>query len=373
MTFFKWLKRIIIGFIVLLVLVISGALGWRGYERADIGEAQQVNADTGIQSLEAVMIGGVRQWVKIQGEDTRNPVIVFIHGGPLNPMMPWGHLYAKKWDSAFTVVQWDQRGVGKSREDPATGEPIAMGTDIATYVQDAIEVINHVRARTGQDKVFLIGHSWGSVVGLRVAEERPDLLHAYIGTGQLLDMEENEATTFELTLDAARAAGNTEAVAELEAVMPYPASVHTATTDEERRTIFTAARKWNSRLLPTGEKVTKDLITAPFLSPDYTLADAFAFVRGVQNADVVNTPIFRQIMDLRFPADGIALDVPVFFLEGRQDHYTESSLVARFMPQISAPQVTLHWFERSGHFSMIQEADAFAQFLIDEVRPLATD
>lgn len=367
----KVFKISLLTLLTLIVLAISGLLLWRMIERQVVKEELELATDSAIDRLITVDINGAPQWIKIRGTDKSNPVLLFIHGGPQNPMMPWAHLYQPLWEKHFTVVQWDQRGVGKSRHHPDTSDRIAMGNSIQQYVDDTASVIKFIQSTTHKDKVFLMGHSWGSVVGLEVAKQKPELLHAYIGTGQLFDMEQTEATSFQHALEAAHGQNNQDAIRELELLKPYPASLYNATSDTERKKVFITARKWNTRLLSSGNQVTKQLLTAPFLSPDYTLGEAVTFLRDTQNADIVNTPLFRKLLSLKFDEQKSQVSVPVFFFEGTEDHFTESSVVRETFPQIQAPQKALIWFENSGHFPMIQEPEAFAKTLIEQVLPLA--
>lgn len=369
----KIIKYGVFTIIAALLGVVLYVSGWVFFNSRAIEEAQTITAENGVHSLEAPEINGVRQWVQIRGNDARNPVIVFIHGGPLTPMMPWAHLYQQAWEQDFVVAQWDQRGVGKSRHHPETGARIPRGDTIDQYVDDAIDVIDYVRTQTGQEKVILIGHSWGSVIGLRVAQARPDLLHAYVGAGQVLDMEEAERRSNALALAEARRQENKKAIEALERIQPYPDSFLTAKDSEERSEIFMTARRWVSVLLPSGEPVMGKLIRAPFLSPAYTLPEAWRFLKDVQDRSVVNSPAFRELLAVHFPREGMTFEIPVFFIEGRQDHFTESSVVADNFSKISAPAKGFYWLENSGHFGMIQESDAFHGLLVEHVLPVAAD
>ena len=195
-TFFKVIRYSTVGVFSLLLFVSFVTGGWLYFEIQGKVETLKITGMNGIDQLEAPMINGARQWVQIRGEDKENPVILFIHGGPGNAMMPLNAMFQPLWEEDFTVVQWDQRGAGKSVSDPYSGAPIPMGSDIQQYVDDAVEVAQYVLSETGHQKLIVIGHSWGSVVGVRLAQQRPDLLHAYVGTGQVVDMLETERATF---------------------------------------------------------------------------------------------------------------------------------------------------------------------------------
>src|SRR3546814_7507297 len=110
----------------------------------------------------------------LRGQDRDNPVILFIHGGPASPLMPTTWEFQRPLEEYFTVVNYDQRGAGKTflANDP---DAVADTLHIERYVDDAIEIAEHVRARLGKDKLIVMAHSWGTVVGMGAALERPAL------------------------------------------------------------------------------------------------------------------------------------------------------------------------------------------------------
>ncbi len=167
-------------------------------------------------------IGGIDQWVSIRGTDRRNPVLLYIHGGPGYVSIPMSWWFNRGWEEYFTIVQWDQRAAGKTHllTDPAT---IAPTLTRERMIADAEEMAAWVRRELGKDKIFVLGHSWGSFLGLQLAKRRPEWLHAYIGVAQLIDGPENERRGWRFAVDAARRTGNAEAMREFEAIAPYAA------------------------------------------------------------------------------------------------------------------------------------------------------
>jgi pimeloyl-ACP methyl ester carboxylesterase len=163
-----------------------------------------------------VPIGGQEQWVTLNGEDCKKPAILFLHGGPGNPLSPFAQNLYGSWAKDFTLVQWDQRGAGQTfGRNPGTAESILT---LDQMVNDGIAVAEWVGQRLGQKKLILMGSSWGSVLGVHMAKRRPDLFHAYVGTAQMVSYQANEAASYAQTLALATAADDKKTVAALQAI-----------------------------------------------------------------------------------------------------------------------------------------------------------
>lgn len=314
--------------------------------RAIIADIQKIVTPNGIDETLVLDIGGARQVVNIRGADKANPVLLYIHGGPGSVEMPMAWSFQRPWEDFFTVVQWDQRGAGRSYalNDPAT---IAATMTFARYRDDAIELIDRLRARLGQKKVFVLGHSFGSAVGMAVAQARPDLLHAYIGMGQLIDFRENERVGMAHTLKIARERGDAEAVRAIEALRPYP-DAGPFTIDRAD-----AWRKWANRYGSlAGQRADASFyFDSTRLSPLYTPQDRADWGKG---SALTVTTMWPRLADVSFSGWHRA-DVPIVLLLGRLDSTTPSPIAATWFGRLQAPAKMLCWFENSGHLPMIEE------------------
>ena len=330
--------------------------------RAIIADINRVVTPNGIQETFEVTLGGARQVVNVRGADKGNPILLFIHGGPAAVEMPIAWAFQRPWEDHFTVVQWDQRGAGRSfpLNDPAA---LASTLRPERYRDDAVELIELLQKRYSQRKVFVLGHSWGSIVGLMVAVKRPDLLHAYIGVGQVIDFRENEQQGFAWTLAKARAAGNHQAVQELETLRPYPGP---GPFDLKK---LETERKWNIHFsgLAAGRDNADFYFRAPRLSPEYTTADRQAWDDG--SAFTMKT-MFSQLADISF-AKLDRIDTPVFMFLGRQDYTTPSPIAADWLDRLNAPRKGVVWFENSAHLPFIEEPGRVFEALLTQVRPLS--
>ncbi|MBW3567877.1 MAG: alpha/beta fold hydrolase, partial [Proteobacteria bacterium] len=168
-----------------------------------IADIERIVTPNGVQEMFAAEIGGIEQWISTRGRDRSNPLLLFVHGGPAAPAMPWAWTFQRPWEEYFTVVQWDQRAAGKTyvANDPAE---VAPTIHIDRYVADTLEVIELLRERYGKRKIVLVAHSWGTIIALRAAIEKPEWIHAYVGIGQVISVEENERVSYEFALETAR-------------------------------------------------------------------------------------------------------------------------------------------------------------------------
>lgn len=166
----KLLTRTILAAFGILVVLVTTGLVWRAFRQHQVSEATAIHTSNGIDERRYVRIGGEEQWITIRGQDRNNPAVLVLHGGPGAPVsaLP-GHFLA--WERDFTVIQWDQRGAGKSYTPQAA-------PSIELMLQDALEVSEFARSRLHLSKIVLVGHSWGSVLGVRMIRARPELFSA---------------------------------------------------------------------------------------------------------------------------------------------------------------------------------------------------
>ena len=353
-------KYLALPLFIVVVLGVAGLLGYRHFQREDIAERRLISSPTGVDTLQVVKLGGINQWIEIRGQDRSNPVLLFLHGGPGSAWIPMTHLYQDPWERYFTVVQWDQRGAGKSYRGPAFAE----GLTFDRMVADAEELIGYLQRTLGKDRIVLLGHSWGSIMGTFLVKAHPEWFSAYIGVGQVVDMEQNEIVSYDWVLREARARQDKEAMDALREIgrPPYQSEGLAESILTERRYLlkFGGAHHTNDYT---------EFIKGLLLSPEYSLREAINYVSA--NTYSLEALIGEQMqVDLR--RLGPRYDVPVFFFLGRNDWQTPSTLAADYFQEIDAPHKELVWFERSAHSPMLAEPQEFLVELVDRVRPYAT-
>jgi proline iminopeptidase len=335
----------------------------RAETTAIIANARKIVTPNGVERLEKVRIGGIDQWVSIRGADRRNPVLLYIHGGPGYVSIPMSWWFSRGLEEYFTVVQWDQRAAGKTflLSDPATVAPTLTNERM---IADAEEMAAWARKEFGKDKIFVLGHSYGSYLGLQLAKRHPEWLYAYIGVCQLIDGPDSERRGWRFAMDAARRAGNTEAVSALEAIAPYGVAGQTIPI----KNIY-VERKWvgyYGGLMAYRRDNSADGDLAE-LSPDYTDQE----IGHIWDGNKFATPyLLPEVVALNLTTIN-KLSVPLILFEGSHDRTVNSEVAAAWLDSVKAPEKQLVWFEHSGHMPMTEERGKFLLSLVRYARPIA--
>jgi proline iminopeptidase len=355
---------------VLLALLCANANAQETPGPHSRAEATQIIADlrrlttpNSIERLQKVRIGGIDQWVSIRGTDPRNPVLLMLHGGPGWVSMPTSWYFQRGWEEYFTVVQWDQRGAGKTY---AANDPKAVASTMKRerMLADTEEMVKWLRSTLKKDKIFVIGTSWGSYLGLELARNHPEWLHAYIGMGQMTSAPESERRAWAWTLEQARKNDNAEAVRELEALAPYSRDGAPPSLAQ----LF-VLRKWLNQYggMVHGRTGGSAEAAAAGLSPEYTDAElATLWTANEYSMD----HLLSSILELDLGSIR-KLDCPLILFLGRHDTNVSSSLASEWFAKVQAPSKQLVWFENSAHEVVNEEPGKALISLVLHARPIA--
>jgi pimeloyl-ACP methyl ester carboxylesterase len=339
----------------------AAAKDWRE-ARAAVADLEKIAAPGGVQDSYKTRIGGIDQWINVRGQSKDNPMILFVHGGPASPITPTMWQFQRPIEEYFTVANYDQRGAGKTygQTDPqAVGETIR----IDRYVDDAIEVAEHLRQRYGQRKLILMGHSWGTIVSMKAALKRPDLFYAYVGIGQVISTRENERISFDYAMARAKAENNQEALRDLASIAPYPGS---QPITRERIII---ARKWPQYYggLSAFRSSSAYFFDGPLLSPEYDRKQ----VRDIDQGSLLTLGrVLPEFVQVDFSSVK-SFPIPVVMFLGRHDYTTPTAPLEAWLAQVKAPAKQAVWFERSAHMIPWEEPGKTLVSLLTYVKPLA--
>lgn len=308
-----------------------------------------------IATLETVTLNGSQQWISIRGQDTTKPVLLFLAGGPGGSQLATERFALGELEKHFVVVNWEQPGSGKSFD--------AMDRSSLTpdrYIEDAHSLVVLLKERFGQKKVYLLGESWGSALGIMLVQRYPDDFQAFIGTGQMVAFLETDLMCYQFALDWARERGDTDKVETLTRQGPPP-YYGPGTALKEAAYLMDTFNYMNANpaLADNGFSTWRDLA-----APEYGLYDKLSWFRGVlETLDVV----YPQLWQVDFRQQAARLQVPVYFLIGRHDINAPTVLTEQYYTVLEAPHKEIVWFEHSGHTPWVSESDRFVQVMVGTV------
>lgn len=319
-----------------LLLVAATAVFFLGR-----GRTPAIPGDRSIASLEKVRIGGEDQWLLIRGHDRSRPVVLFLHGGPGMPAMFLAHACQRELERSFVVVHWDRRGAGKSYSAGAD----AAAINVRRVLDDTLEVSRLLRQRFGQDRIYLVAHSWGTYLGLLAIREHPEYYSAYVGMGQMAGpMARVREIQRDFILRCATRAND----------MPTIDTMRRGGPIDEDMLFRCHGELWKSTsFLP--------ILLTGLRAPEYTFRDALHVKPG---ANRVNREMKYNVDPRPLIGEVNAVNVPVFFFLGLHDYNTPSRVAADYLSRLSAPLKSVTWFEQSGHFPFFEEPARFNQEMI---------
>ncbi len=304
----------------------------------------------GISREEKVVLGGLEETIFIRGQDRANPVLLFLHGGPGLPEMPFSHANAEL-ERDFIVVHWDQRGAGKSFRP---GIPLAsMNAD--QIVGETLELTRHLCRTFGRRKVYLAGFSWGSLVGVLAVDRAPELFHAYLGISQLVSVPRSERLLHFAGIAQAERTGRDDVAGQLRAIGPPPYR----TRRDER--LVNQLTKNLPPPLPLAMTIWRYLRLG-LASPYYSLADDVRLLRGLKFSGVnLEDDLYAHDLAREVPE----IKVPVVFLAGRHDTVLSAPLMEQYFRALRAPRgKRFVWFEHSDHIVHLEERERFRAELL---------
>ena len=330
----------------------------------------------GIEELKPVKIGGVEQWLHIRGRNRNNPILLWLHGGPGAPIIGSLEATQRPWEDYFTVVTWDQRQTGKSYY-PADDENAPL--TVQQFINDTEELIQYLRDYLVKEKVFLLGSSWGSILGMHMVKRCPQWIYAYIGVGQVVWFIEGEKILYQRLLGHAKKNNCEELVSKIEAIAPL---LEAPSIEREKSYVENASfvRQELNRLageagmhhMPYADikkMMSFNRLISPHLSPtdhcNAHLGDDIALFRTPYS-------LTKDFLDHNLRNEvGNSFEVPIFFFTGRHDWHVPISESDAWFEDIRAPHKERVYFEQSSHYLVNEEPGKFTVELVNRVLPFA--
>jgi pimeloyl-ACP methyl ester carboxylesterase len=316
-----------------------------------------ITSPNGIREEQFVTIGDIEQWVTIRSQDRANPVLLILHGGPASPYTPFNS-WLGEWEQHFTVVQWDQRGAGKtfSRNGESGTGPLSF----QRLAEDGLALVEYLREHLNQKKVMLLGSSVGSFIGLLMIRQRPELFYAYVGAEQ--NAPGGVEASYALTMEAMQRTSNKKGLKALQ-LMGADKSIWTYQQFLNMNKLAIDATK------DVPHMVNDLMLPALLFAPDYKMRDIKAVQAGM---DYSADQLFTAMRDFDFASVGDTFPVPFFIFQGESDIITPVASAEAFLERLEAPQKAFVTIPQAGHLAEFCNPHLFLQTLLKYALPCAT-
>ncbi|MCC5905717.1 MAG: alpha/beta hydrolase [Balneolaceae bacterium] len=347
------LKKMIISLALTLgISLIVIAFGVRGAFYPFTNPIQNSNDNSEnitVSELIKIELGGMDQYILLRGANRSNPVLLWLHGGPGAAQMPLAHHLDKKLEQEFIVVHWDQRGAGKSNHRHFDESTMTFNQ----FMRDAHELIRYLQTRFDQDKIFLLGHSWGSQLGIELAAKFADDFHAYISVSQVVDNYRSYEIAHKWLTDQAHQTANQAILERLKELGKPPYTKH-------RNHVQFAGLigdHGGNFDISLGK-----LARIALRAPEYSLTDYYRWLNGANRG---SGPMWKEIYkhQINYIGQIPELEIPVYFLAGLHDYNTPYELIHEYFDMIEAPQKDLILFDQSAHTPFLGEPETFTEEL----------
>ena len=325
-------------FIILAVLFFIRAIGKSIYSQTPNG---------GINESMYIDVNGTKQWISIYGEDINNPVLLYLHGGPGSATSQIDYAFTRKWADIYTVVTWDQRNCGKSYD--AKQNNIVLTREL--FLNDGMEVTKFVLEYLSKDKLTILGHSWGSIYGANLVLEYPEYYECFIGTGQLIDIIENEEAFKQEAYVWAQ--NDEEMLGYVEQLTPMnPTQDHFVIKN-------TIMQEYGYDMMVNGSDY--NLVTTLVFNPNYSLGDWVKFLNVDMSVymDFLATDEFAAF-SLK---DRFEYQVPFYNINGDMDYQTNYKLAQEYFEKVGAPYKQMFIMENMTHGLLESDSEGFSEII----------
>jgi proline iminopeptidase len=316
-----------------------------------------------IATLEQVHLPGGDQWISIRGHSKDNPVLLYLHGGPGQSGMPFTRFLYSDIAEDFVVVDWDQRGNGKSL---AAIDPTSTYT-LDSIVADAAQLSRELAERFGERKIYLAGTSWGTTLGVLAVQRHPELFYAFIGGGQMVSQRETDRRIYRDLMAQAQRTGDTAVVDTLREFgpPPYEDVYGNAYVMQQYE-----ALEPDYSLIPAVEKIGEEHFSemGPWgvFGREYNLVEKVNVMRGLMETFAV---VYPQLQQIDFRRDVKRLDVPVYIFRGTSELAARDDLAVEWFNALQAPRKHMYRLDHAGHAVLTERPDRLRAVLTQTVLP----
>lgn len=318
-----------------------------------VRKARKINKSSSISELLPLSIGGIKQWIYIRGENRNYPILLILHGGPGTGQIGYARRWQTELEKHFVVVNWDQRGTGLSFSNKISYTSMT----ISHFINDTISVTDYLREVFQKDKIYLAGHSWGSIPGILAVQKAPDRYFRYFGVSQLIDFRANDLLSYKKLLEKAEKEKNNTAVKALTKIGPPPWKKH-KDEDIHRKVL----QELGGGVSQDG-KLVRSFLKQMIIGGEYTFIDMVNYLRGQQFSKAATK---KELQNLSISKSIQSLEIPICFCMGKYDLTVPYEPAETFLKKLSSPEKQWIWFDHSAHSPHFEEKEKFAELLLLE-------
>lgn len=350
----------IIGLVLIIILGLAVSLWIKSPGTPDpITDVSGDKIPGSISTIEKLELGGLEQYLIIRGADSTKPVMLFLHGGPGSPEFAFMKQTNQDIENNFVMVYWEQRGAGKSYSKDVPVE--SMNLD--QFISDTRDLSKILAKRFKQDKIYIMGHSWGSFLGILTAYQYPGLFHAYLGVGQVCYQYKGEQISYEWVKEQANLQNNEKDIKRLSEIT-FPDSLADVFAWKD---FLMVERIYVSKY---GGGVTHEMtemwpvIKMVLDTKEYTIKEKINFMSGSLFS---LEHLWLEVINKNLMNDIDSMQVPVYIFQGIHDYQSPYVIAKEFFDQLKAPQKDYFTFENSAHSPMMEEVEKFNAILREKV------
>lgn len=341
--------------ILLIIVTVVGIA-----KAINIHNAKSRTAE-GISENRYIELGEIEQYIQIKGENKSNPIIVFLHGGPGNPNSHLSYYFQPYLTADYTFVDWDQRGCGKTYFKN-TGMDISDELSTEQLLSDLDELVDYLRERFAQDKIIIMGHSWGTLLGSKYVLEQPEKVSAYIGVGQVVSLQQGYLHSANTAIDKASEQDKMEIGNKLEVKVKTFEQTNSLSNFDFMN--FLQMQALTMQFNPyEGQQSTSKMFWTMFTSPDFDINSFKWLIKSNNPAELMRlqAPLIEDcFFNLNLYDFGATYRVPVHYISGEFDVSTPIDLVKPYFEQMNAPQKSLTVIKNTGHLPFMDNSQEFA-------------
>jgi proline iminopeptidase len=347
------MRRIVLGLVSVALLALAVMIAKPASTSPILGADGKVLAGS-VAELTRVKIGGHEQAVMIRGRSVKAPVLLFLAGGPGGSEIGSMRNLGAPLERHFVVATWDQRGTGKSADQFAPASTLTL----AQSVSDTIAVTNYLRRRFDEQKIYLVGNSWGTIIGLLAARQHPELYWAYVGTGQMVNPAATDRMFYADTLAWAQRTGDSGLVDKLRRIGPPPYkdfwNYEPALSHEHDWNPYPGLDRFEEKGEMPGNILVKEYSLMEKLRTMPAFMDTFAV-------------LYPQLKRIDFRRTLVRLPVPVYLVQGAHEARGRAVLADDWFARLQAPHKQRFIFARSGHKPSFEEPAHFDAVMTNTV------